>query len=116
MFFFKLMNNSKDMTKQSCPICYCMLTDKNYAVTKCSHVFCLDCLLDHYTSSRIYGVRCPICRNKIKNNETDLYNPQPSAIQESNIVMGTYLDYVMQPNHYIVRVNPEDNIEFVCIS
>ena len=51
----------KPQKKDDCAICLCPIQDKNFAVTSCSHMFCLTCLATHLR----LGNSCPLCRNEL---------------------------------------------------
>lgn len=42
-----------------CSICYKEVNDKDYAITSCNHVFCIECMKTYKKNS------CPMCRQVI---------------------------------------------------
>lgn len=65
---------------QDCPVCFERVTTKNCAITRCCHIFCVDCaekmwnLSDYFGFKSInrkmaaasqYGATCPLCRQSI---------------------------------------------------
>jgi hypothetical protein len=53
------------MVFSECPICLTDTEIHNTAMLDCSHVFCIDCLLNHLTQK----ITCPLCRNIAKTYE-----------------------------------------------
>jgi len=53
------------MVFSECPICLTDTDIQDIAMLDCSHVFCIDCLLNHLTQK----ITCPLCRNIAKTYE-----------------------------------------------
>ena len=54
------MNNDMD-GKQQCPICFEDIKKYGFCVTNCSHVFCMDCMVESMKQKR----SCPLCRDNM---------------------------------------------------
>lgn len=49
----------------NCPICFEILNDQSYIVTKCKHKTCLKCYINCLNQNKDYSNKCSICRNNI---------------------------------------------------
>lgn len=49
----------------NCPICFEILNEQSYVVTKCKHKTCLTCYLSCLNQNKDYSNKCSICRNDI---------------------------------------------------
>ena len=73
-----------------CPICYNPIKDRNRVVTKCGHLFCLECITHHTisivnsVSSDSSGLACPMCRMSIIDHNHDVYPHINSGELNSN--------------------------------
>lgn len=54
------MNNDMDVNQQ-CPICFEDIKKYGFCVTNCSHVFCMDCMVESLKEKRA----CPLCRDNM---------------------------------------------------
>lgn len=54
------MNNDMDVNQQ-CPICFEDIKKYGFCVTNCSHVFCMDCMVESMKQKR----SCPLCRDNM---------------------------------------------------
>lgn len=68
-----LLNDSnmlqRDEAQNICSICLGVIGEYNKVVTKCSHQFCLSCLLTSLEKCN----NCPLCRSKIENKRPHIY-------------------------------------------
>ena len=53
--------HTTEIQQEECPICYQVIKDRDYIITKCNHKFCNNCL---FNSLKINS-DCPICRQEI---------------------------------------------------
>ena len=64
-----------------CPICYNPIKERNRVVTKCGHLFCLECITHHTisnlnsVSSHSSNLACPMCRTSIIEHNSHVYPP-----------------------------------------
>ena len=54
-------------TNETCPICYEEIKKYGFCVTNCSHVFCMDCMVESMKQKR----SCPLCRENMDPEVTD---------------------------------------------
>lgn len=78
--FYELCKNGLVVTKnfvnsdntEECPICYDIITNKNYYVTDCcGKKFCGSCIFKHYYNKSTINTSCPLCRQKFVNVELE---------------------------------------------
>lgn len=50
--------------QEECPICLNMTNTESYFITKCTHIFCQECIIRHILSNN--NEFCPLCRDKIE--------------------------------------------------
>lgn len=48
-----------------CSICWTTLGENNKVVTKCGHVFCMDCTMKHTNTILNNRNKCPMCRSEL---------------------------------------------------
>jgi len=53
--------------EEECPICLNMTDNECYFITKCTHIFCQECILRHILSNN--NDFCPLCRDKIESTD-----------------------------------------------
>jgi hypothetical protein len=82
-----------------CSICYNEVDKDNeiYGVTKCGHIFCMECLFE----SLYYKKMCPVCRNNIKITDIDIIYYKPENVLNKYL---TLINYIKKYNNvYIVK-------------
>ena len=52
---------------ETCPICYEEIKKYGFCVTNCSHVFCMDCMVESMKQRR----SCPLCRENMDPEVTE---------------------------------------------
>lgn len=74
MYFHQVQAQAQEPDPEpdiECPICYNPIKERNRVVTKCGHLFCLECITHHTisnvntVSSHSSGLACPMCRTSI---------------------------------------------------
>lgn len=59
----------QDFSQNVCTICLGAIGDKNKAITKCGHSFCLSCLLESLEKKNA----CPLCRETLESKRPERY-------------------------------------------
>ena len=54
-------------TNETCPICFEDIKKYGFCVTNCSHIFCMDCMVESMKQKR----SCPLCRDNMDPEVTD---------------------------------------------
>ena len=86
------------MVFSECPICLTDTYIQNTAMLDCSHVFCIDCLLNHLTQK----ITCPLCRNIAKTYEYN-FTTHEIAASPSSIDQSLYEYAEIQRTMYLQR-------------
>jgi len=86
------------MVFSECPICLTDTDIQDIAMLDCSHVFCIDCLLNHLTQK----ITCPLCRNIAKTYEYN-FTTHEIAASPSPIDQSLYEYAEIQRTRYLQR-------------
>jgi hypothetical protein len=77
----QLINEEKFATEFVCQICRTHVVGNNPKLTKCSHMFCGDCLADYFdqnTNKKNGSAPCPVCASSL-NKESDVFLIEKSS-------------------------------------
>lgn len=66
--YCELTNTAKVIESEECSICLDKIGTTNKCVTKCGHMFCLECMVIHCKKNNT----CPLCREKVHNVQQPL--------------------------------------------
>lgn len=85
-----------DETKKQCSICYENLEETNVCITKCSHTFCLSCIISYCKHDKKTEFQCPMCREVLYRNETQLVQQNNTPwIPQTQLNMAIDLDDII---------------------
>ena len=97
--------------------CICMENindDQNKVITKCKHIFCLTCILNHYEEKN----NCPLCREILVNEDDNVRKfqlkinfDQLSSIYISDSVLDDQLDHILLPQVINIVNKIRDHID-----
>lgn len=71
---------------QECPICFEVIKKYGFCVTNCSHIFCMDCMVESMKQKR----SCPLCRD---NMDPEVTNVDDTADYQLGFQVGSELGY-----------------------
>ncbi len=82
LYYFKGVMNAleKDSLDESCLICLDELRmEQNLCITKCGHVYCVNCVTSYLAAQFPTPKVCPKCRQILKREEVMMIDPQTAA-------------------------------------
>jgi hypothetical protein len=70
--------------QEECPICFNMTNTESYFITKCTHIFCQECIIRHILSNN--NEFCPLCRDKIESADIIIDSVSEKILEKIGIL------------------------------
>ena len=93
--FTTLQNRVKEVVTEPCPICYDVI--EKVTLTKCSHIFCEDCIMTYIKGKS--KVECPMCRTSL-DVKKDIGFSIDSVDEDENVVAKNSDEYESNLNKW----------------